>query len=527
MVNCQLVFNFFSSYLSIYIHELYILNDKNIKLMKSIIKSKRYSIWAIGKISLLLYVLPILSTAVYAQDKRDLYPLQSDFVDLRFGVMLHFNMGTFTDEEWASPDHDPQKFNPTQLDCHQWADACLAAGMKYAILTTKHHDGFCLWDSKYTDYDVASSPYKKDIVREYVDAFRSRGIKPCLYFSIWDRHNGVENGGQEEEEFVINQLTELLTNYGEIPQIIFDGWNWKMGHSRISYQRIYDHIKKLQPNCLVSEHNGNSNFQTDLIYYEGPKGVFPPGNNIFASQMALTMTNGWFWHTDSPKNVKSLDYTLDKLQRLEPLYCNFMLNVAPNRNGLFDKEVVDRLAEIGKRWKPNMSRLPLPTQPKTINNYILPAGIIASAGKAVTQPSPPASEGSPIAALLTQTNADVMIDGCSDEIPDNGGFSAFQTYWKFEPNPSRYLILDLGISKDISKLYYLPARWLGYNGVVTKYRILKSIDGKNYKKINEGKWEKNTNLKILDFLSVKARYVKFEILESIDEAIISEIGVGN
>jgi len=98
---------------------------------------------------------------------------------------------------------------------------------------------------------------------------------------------------------------------------------------------------------------------------------------------------------------------------------------------------------------------------------------------------------------------------------------------KFEPNPSRYLILDLGISKDISKLYYLPARWLGYNGVVTKYRILTSIDGKNYKKINEGKWEKNTNLKILDFLSVKARYVKFEILESIDEAIISEIGVGN
>ncbi|UZJ63433.1 alpha-L-fucosidase [Sphingobacterium sp. KU25419] len=130
-------------------------------MMKSIIKSKRYSTWAIGKISLLLYMIPILSTTVYGQDKRDLYPLQSDFVDLRFGVMMHFNMGTFTDEEWASPDHDPQKFNPTQLDCNQWADACLAAGMKYAILTTKHHDGFCLWDSKYTDYDVASSPYKK------------------------------------------------------------------------------------------------------------------------------------------------------------------------------------------------------------------------------------------------------------------------------------------------------------------------------------------------------------------------------
>ena len=161
-----------------------------------------------------------------------------------------------------------------------------------------------LWDSKYTDYDIANSSVKRDVVAEYVKAFRSRGLKPCLYFSIWDRHNGVENGGPKEEEFVMNQLTELLTNYGEIPMIIFDGWNWKMGHRLISYQRIYEHIKKLQPNCLVSEHNGNSNLQTDIIYYEGPKGVYPPGNNVFPSQMALTITNGWFWHPDSTQASK-------------------------------------------------------------------------------------------------------------------------------------------------------------------------------------------------------------------------------
>lgn len=495
--------------------------------MKSTKINKFYSKCGIGKLGLLLCTVPMFLSTVQGQQKRSLYTLQSEFIDLRFGVMMHFNMGTFTDEEWASPNHDPQKFNPTELDCNQWADACKAAGMKYAILTTKHHDGFCMWDSKYTDYDVASSPYKKDIVREYVDAFRSRGIKPCLYFSIWDRHNGVENGGLKEEELVLNQLTELLTNYGEIPQIIFDGWNWKMGHSLISYQRIYDHVKKLQPNCLISEHNGNSNFQTDLIYYEGPKGVFPPGNNVFASQMALTMTNGWFWHADSPKNVKSLDYTLDKLQRLEPLYCNFMLNIAPNRKGLFDKEVVDRLVEIGKRWKPDTSRLPLPAQPETVNSYILPVGITATAGKAVTQPAPPANDGSPIAALLTQTTANVMIDGCSDEIPDNGGFSPFQTYWEFAPHKSRSLVLDLGTAKDIRKLYYLPARWLGYNGVITQYMVSVSLDGKNFQKVTEGKWQKNTNLKISDFATVKTRYIKFEIVESVGEAIVSEIGVGN
>ncbi|MCH5719246.1 alpha-L-fucosidase [Niabella hibiscisoli] len=203
----------------------------------------------------LLYLFGILNA------QTGLSKLKTDFADLRFGVMMHFNMGTFTNEEWAAPTHDPKQFNPVKLNCNQWADACKAAGMTYGILTTKHHDGFCLWDSKYTGYDVAGSPYKKDIVRQYVDAFRSRGLKPCFYFSIWDRHNGVENGGSHEEQFVLNQLTELLTQYGDIAMIIFDGWNWKMGHRLISYQKVYEHVKKLQPNCLVSEHNGNSNFQ--------------------------------------------------------------------------------------------------------------------------------------------------------------------------------------------------------------------------------------------------------------------------
>ncbi|MBO9620473.1 MAG: alpha-L-fucosidase, partial [Niabella sp.] len=255
-------------------------------------------------------LLIVFSTIIHlnagAQSTVSLYKLQSNFINLRFGVMLHFNMGTFTNEEWAAPNHDPKEFNPTKLDCNQWAAACKAAGMTYGILTVKHHDGFCLWDSKYTDYDVAASSYKKDIVKEYTDAFRRRGLKPCLYFSIWDRHNGIEQGGEKQEAFVMGQLTELLTNYGEIPLIIFDGWSWKMGHQKISYQKIYTLIKKLQPNCLIADHNGNSNWMSEITYYEGPKGVFPPGNNVFASQMALTLTNGWFWHPDAPANVKSL-----------------------------------------------------------------------------------------------------------------------------------------------------------------------------------------------------------------------------
>lgn len=474
---------------------------------------------------LLLVATVFCCCTLQAQDP--LYKQKSDFTDLRFGVMLHFNMGTFTDEEWAKPNQDPKTFNPAGLDCNQWADACKAAGMKYAILTTKHHDGFCLWDSKYTDYDVAGSSVKKDVVAEYVKAFRSRGLKPCLYFSIWDRHNGVENGGPKEEEFILNQLTELLINYGEIPMIIFDGWNWKTGHRLISYKRIYEHLKKLQPNCLVSEHNSNSNFQTDIIYYEGPKGVFPPGNNVFSSQMALTLTDGWFWHPETPKTVKSIAFTLDKLQRLEPIYCNFMLNISPNREGLFDKEVVAHLAEIGKKWRPNPKRLPLPEQPLNMISFTDPVAVHASPGLAVAVPAPPATEGSPIARLLEEQTPDVMIDGISDEVPKNGGFSPFQTCWKFTAAQNRYVMLDLGSPMLISKFYYQPARLMGYSGIITGYTLYAGDDEQSLKEIKKGSWPMNTDLKIVGFTALKARYIKLEIDSSIGDALISETGAGN
>jgi alpha-L-fucosidase len=462
-----------------------------------------------------------------SQLSSDLHKLQSNFVNLQFGVMIHFNMGTFTDEEWASPNHNPKEFNPAKLDCNQWADACKAAGMTYGILTTKHHDGFCLWDSKYTDYDVANSSVKKDIVAEYVKAFRSRGLKPCLYFSIWDRHNGVEKGGPKEEEFVINQLTELLTNYGEIPMIIFDGWNWKLGHRAISYQRIYEHVKKLQPNCLIAEHNGNSPLQTDIVYYEGPKGIYPMGNNIYPSQMALTLTNGWFWHPGAQNQVKDINYTLDKLQRVVPLYCNYLINIGPNRDGLFDQQAVEHLKAIGKLWKPLSNRLPLPKQPIIPQEYIAAKSISSSDGQAFIEPAGPADLGSPIPDLLQQRTADVMIDGISDLVGDRGGFAAFQTFWKFSPEKNRYIILDLGTEKTISKFYYLPAQLKGYSGVITKYELSVSTDHQNYQQIKTAGWNKTSDLKVTTFAPIKTRYIKLQILDAIEEATVSEVGVGN
>jgi alpha-L-fucosidase len=140
------------------------------------------------------------------------YRLQRALVDRRFGQFLHFNMSTFTDQEWADPGQNPKTFAPTALDCGQWADAAKAAGMTLALLVAKHHDGFCLWPSRLNTYNVAYSAYPHDIVRQYVDAYRARGVTPALYFSIWDRTTTVAPPVTPAMiDYVKGQLTELLT----------------------------------------------------------------------------------------------------------------------------------------------------------------------------------------------------------------------------------------------------------------------------------------------------------------------------
>src|SRR5947207_9015512 len=115
--------------------------------------------------------IPMPTTALAARLTRgNRYALQKRFVDWRFGMFLHFNMGTFHDMEWVNPNQDPLSFNPTALDCGQWADAAAAAGMRFAVLTAKHHDGFCLWPTDFTDYDVMSSGHRQDVVAAYVEA---------------------------------------------------------------------------------------------------------------------------------------------------------------------------------------------------------------------------------------------------------------------------------------------------------------------------------------------------------------------
>ena len=136
-------------------------------------------------------------------------------------AFVHFSVNTYTDQSWGNGDEDPKIFNPTELDCRQWARVCKEAGMKGIIITAKHHSGFCLWPSKYTEYSVKNCPWKNgkgDIVREMADACKEYGLKLGIYLSPWDR-NHPDYGKPEYITYFRNQLTELLTNYGEIFEI--------------------------------------------------------------------------------------------------------------------------------------------------------------------------------------------------------------------------------------------------------------------------------------------------------------------
>lgn len=161
----------------------------------------------------LLLVFLALFTVAEAQEKS-LHQLQQNFVDLWFVMFIHFNVPTFHDADWPDPQAPVSDFYPKRLDCNQWAKAAKAAGMTYGCLTTKHHSGFCIWDTKTTDYNVMNSPLKRDVVKEYVEAFRKAVLKTMLYYSILDMHHGLRphHITKAHIEMIKRQLTELLPN---------------------------------------------------------------------------------------------------------------------------------------------------------------------------------------------------------------------------------------------------------------------------------------------------------------------------
>lgn len=320
-------------------------------------------------------LLPFLLTALLSSaQQKPLRELQQAFVDLRFGMFIHYNMPTYSIEDWPDPDMPVSAFAPTQLDCHQWARAAKAAGMSYGCLTTKHHSGFCIWDTKTTDYNSMQSPAHVDVVRQYVDAFRQEGLGVMLYFSILDTHHHIRPGHinpKKHTDFIKSQLRELLTNYGDITALIIDGWDapWsRISYDEISFPEIYNYIKSLQPNCLVMDLNAakyprEALFYTDIKSYEQGAGQkISTSENRLPALACLSIQRTWFWKASMPTDqLKDVRWLVEEnIRPYNNAYCNFILNVAPNRAGLMDDNAVEALRQIGRMWRNEGPTQPIP-----------------------------------------------------------------------------------------------------------------------------------------------------------------------
>lgn len=310
---------------------------------------------------------------------KPLPALQQDFVNLGFGMFIHYGMPSFMDQDWSDPDAALSLFDSPKLNADQWAKAAKSANMSYGCLTTKHHSGFPIWDTKTTAYNIMNTPLKRDVVKEYANAFRKNGLKVMLYYSILDTHNGIRPNQitPAHIQLIKDQLTELLTNYGEITALIIDGWDapWsRISYDDVPFEDIYHLIKSLQPNCLVMDLNAakyptEALFYTDIKSYEQGAGQFiSKEHNKLPALACLPLQANWFWKSSFPTTpVKNAAELINKFViPYNSAYCNFILNVAPNKNGLIDDNALEALKEMGKIYKPSSNPAKLPAYPAPI-----------------------------------------------------------------------------------------------------------------------------------------------------------------
>ena len=312
--------------------------------------------------------------------------------EARFGMFIHWGLYSVPAGEWkGSTDHAEWirttaqipigeyekfvgQFNPVKFNAAEWVKMAKNAGMKYITITTKHHDGFCLFDSKYTDFDVMSTPFKRDIMKELADACHKEGIKICWYHSIMDWHHPDYLPRWEWEkdrpiagadfdryfQHLKNQLKELLTNYGEIGVLWFDGewestWNGKYG------TELYTYVRSLQPNIIINNRvgAGRSGMEgfTKAGAFAGDFGT--PEQEIPATGLAgvswetcMTMNDNWGYNKHD-NNWKSTEDLIRKLADIASKGGNFLLNIGPTSEGVFPQPAIDRLGQIGNWTKIN------------------------------------------------------------------------------------------------------------------------------------------------------------------------------
>lgn len=323
---------------------------------------------------------------------------QLTYEKMEFFCFIHFTVNTFTGSEWGDGKEDVSIFNPTELDARQWVKTAKDAGMKGLILTCKHHDGFCLWPSKYTEHSVKNSPYKNgngDIVREAAEACKEFGLKFGVYLSPWDRNNSSYGKGKEYDDYYVNQLTELLTEYGELYTIWLDGACGEGANGKVQkydWNRYYKVMRELQPNAVISisgpdvrwcgneagevresewsvvakdmtdpsitaelsQHEDNEEFrdrpldetQSDLGSRERLKNekelVWYP------AETDVSIRPGWFYHEEEDDKVRSFENLKDIYLKSVGGNTTLLLNIPPMKNGKIHEKDIAFLKRLGE-----------------------------------------------------------------------------------------------------------------------------------------------------------------------------------
>lgn len=319
---------------------------------------------------------------------------------MEFYAFAHFGMNTFSGREWGEGSEPPEKFNPTGFDADQWVAAIKSAGMTGLLITAKHHDGFCLWPSAYTEYSVKSSPWRGgrgDVVREVSDACKRGGIRFGVYLSPWDRHESTYGSGEAYDDYYCNQLRELLTNYGEIFCVWFDGacGEGPNGKKQVyDWNRYYDLIRALQPEavisvcgpdvrwcgneagkCRVSEWSvvpstlmdaeriaADSQQEDDAKFARkynsadsdlGSRAAIAGAEKLvwFPAEVNTSIRPGWFYHKKQDRKVRSVKELMKIYYGSVGANATFLLNIPPDQRGLFAGPDVKRLRQMGEELR--------------------------------------------------------------------------------------------------------------------------------------------------------------------------------
>ena len=367
-------------------------------------------------------ILPALLIGCNSQEIKNSLPVPSprqlNWQDLEYYAFVHFSINSFTDKEWGYGDESPKLFNPFELDTDQWARTISEAGMKGVVITAKHHDGFCLWPSKYTEHSVKNSPWKNgegDLLKELSESCKKYGLKMGVYLSPWDR-NHPDYGTEAYLTYYRNQLRELLTQYGPIFEVWFDGANGGDGYygganetRKIDNKTYYDWplthqiVRELQPNAVmfsdagpdirwVGNEKGYANQTTWSTIYKDS--IYPgmPGFNRFApgqekgthfipTETDVSIRPGWFYHQSEDDEVKSVEHLWDIYCNSVGLNSNLLLNLPVDRRGLVHENDIASLqglkSKIERVFETNlatMAQLKMESSSNVMDSSILTDG---------------------------------------------------------------------------------------------------------------------------------------------------------